>query len=321
MTAPIMTGEWPEFMNKMVNEVIKVGLDELAETADYKLFMEDKGSASLVTERVQSIEPMGLMGRWYENSDRPQVAIHPGYAHQITQREFGSEIRVTKKMEHFQQFDVVGEASRQMKMQPDWTLNVLWHNYLAVGDVATASQAVVNGIPIIQSDCPDGNPYFDTAHTFRSGGATYSNHTTGTTTPSEAALNTINVALRRWQNPRGLPLNAKIESALVPPDLDMTFQHTLNSRLDPLTANNRVNIASSLVSGGHKVLPYLESTTEWFLKTNITMNALPFYKWGWKPQVSQRGPETDSASNRAICLDMCVGDAAGLHGHGLYKVG
>ena len=318
MGAPITTSSWPEFMEKL-EDITKQGLDNLASTDEYKLYMDDLGKAKMVTERMQDIEPMGVMGRWYENTVRPQVRIHPGYAHLISQKEFASEVRVTKKMQRAQQFDVAAECARQMKMQPSWTKNVLYANYLALGDVATSSIPTVNGVPVIHTDCPDGNPMFDTAHTWRSGGATWANHTTGTTTISESALNTINVTVKRYKNSQGLYLDGSLKTLFIPPDLETIARWTLESKLDPLTANNRVNIANSFLPGGIKVLKYLESTTEWFLETNL--KGKPIMKHLWEPEVGRRGPETDTAGNYAIFIDYCVGDTAPIHAHGLYKVG
>lgn len=318
MTAPITASSWPEFMEKL-EKPTKLALDQLFKDAEFLEYMEDLGSASMVTERMQDIEPMGTMNRWYENTERPQVTIQPGYAHVISQKEFASEVRVTKKMERAKQYDVVADCVAQMQMQPTWTQNVLYANYLALGDVATASVPAVNGIPVIHTDCPDGNPMFDTAHTWRSGGATRSNHTTGTTTISEAALNTINVAIQRWKNNQNLYLDGRMEKLLIPVDLEQITRWTLESKLDPLTGNNRKNIASSFLPGGYKVLRYLESTTEWFVKTNL--KGRPILKYLWRPEVGRRGPEVDNASNRAIFIDYCVGDTAPIHADGLYKVG
>ncbi len=312
----IGTGQFPEFLEER-RESLQVAINTALEQVEYPLYTTDKGTAKLITERMQHMEPMQALARWYENTDRPRMTVKPGWAHLISQMQIGGEVVITKAMQRFQTWDVLNQGLTQMKRSSILALEYLFINYLTYGEDTTAP--VIDNIPVISHTCPDGLPLFSLTHSWRQGGAVLPNMSASLDAISDTAIFTINGRVRRWAHSNGDAIGAKLDSMLIPVELERLARIWLMTDRDPLTSNNAINTATYFLPGSYKVLNFLTSATEWFVKTDQT-DLLPMILWGWKLETSKRLPDTDSASNSAVCVDLSVAHAAPLMPLGIYKV-
>lgn len=116
----------------------------------------------------------------------------------------------------------------------------------------------------------DGQPLFSTAHV-RKGGGTYSNRLAAGVDLSEAAIDSINSAVRRNRNERGLIAPLMLDKLVVPPELASQAERITKSQLQPATANNAVNAVRSrgLLPGGWTDNPFLTDADAYFCTTTI----------------------------------------------------
>lgn len=312
----LQTGTFPKFLEDRKNATQR-GIDMAIKEAKYPAYMMDGGAATRMTERMEDMEGIGMLERWQENTNRPLKSPNLGYAQVISQMQFAAEVRITKQMRKFKRWDILNETLKQIKQRVPQTLDFLFVNYLAQGE--STSNPTQNGVPIINLFTGDGESLFDQAHTWRNGGATWSNHYTSSSDLTEAVIFEIHKLAARWKDHNYIPTDASLRSLIIPVELERDAIIVMKSLKDPTTANNAYNTAKDFLGGGYTVLKYLTSTTEWYAKTSE--EGLPTFKWGWKPEVETRNPDTDSASVQAISVDFSIGHSAPIHAHGMIKVG
>lgn len=116
----------------------------------------------------------------------------------------------------------------------------------------------------------DGQPLFSTAHV-RKGGGTYSNRLAAGVDLSEESITTINAAVRRNRNERGLISPLVLSKLVVPPELAAQAERITRSDKQPATANNAVNQLKTrgLLPDGWVENPFLTDADAYFCTTNI----------------------------------------------------
>lgn len=117
----------------------------------------------------------------------------------------------------------------------------------------------------------DGQPLFSTAHPFMgSGGGTYSNQLNPSADISEAALETIHIAISNWTDDRGLKINIMPKKIAIPPDLQPETERILNSIQRVGTANNDLNALKTMgwFPGGYVVNHWFTDTDAYFVLTD-----------------------------------------------------
>lgn len=312
----IQTGNFPKFLEDR-KEATQRGIDMAVKKNEYTNYMMDGGAATHMTHRMEDMEGIGMLERWQEGTTRPLRSPNLGYTQVISQMQFAAEVRITKQMRKFKRWDILNQTLKQIKERVPQTLDFLMVNYLAQGEAT--SNPTQNGAPIINLFTGDGESLFDQAHTWRNGGATWSNHYTSSSDLTEAVIFEVHKLAARWKDHNYIPTDVTLKSLCIPVELERDALIVLKSLKDPTTANNAINTATEFLGGGYKVLKYLTSTTEWYAKTSE--EGLPIYRWGWKPEVERRGPETDAASIAAISVDFSIGHTAPIHPFGMIKVG
>jgi len=114
----------------------------------------------------------------------------------------------------------------------------------------------------------DGIILGSASHPNKSGG-TYSNILSTAANLSEAAIEQATIDIKKWTDDRGLRINVKPQSLIIPVDLEFEADRLFNSRLRVGTSDNDKNSkVFGMFPKGVKVNNFLTSTTAWFIRTD-----------------------------------------------------
>lgn len=114
----------------------------------------------------------------------------------------------------------------------------------------------------------DGKVLGASDHPNKNGG-TYSNILSTAANLSEAAIEQAIIDIKKWTDDRGLRINVKPKSLIIPVDLEFEADRLFNSTLRSGTADNdKKSKAFGMFPGGVKVNNFLTSTTAWFIRTD-----------------------------------------------------
>ncbi len=129
----------------------------------------------------------------------------------------------------------------------------------------------------------DGKYLCSGSHPRADGGTAQVNASTSGITLTEANLNTGLLAMRSQLDDKGMPIMAKANILLVPPELEKDAQILTKSQLRPGTADNDYNYYEGIV----KVISWdwLTSSTAWFL-LDSNLHELNWF-WRVKPEFKQ----------------------------------
>lgn len=116
----------------------------------------------------------------------------------------------------------------------------------------------------------DGKELLATDHPNFAGG-TWQNELTTAADLSENALEQACIEIMKWENDRGLKIQVKPRSLILPPDLAFEGERILKSPYRVATANNDINAlyAMGKFPEGIKINQYLTDPDAWFIRTNI----------------------------------------------------
>ena len=115
----------------------------------------------------------------------------------------------------------------------------------------------------------DGKELCATDHPNVAGG-TWQNELTTAADLSEAALEQACIDIMKWADDRGLKIQVRPRSLIIPPDLVFEAERILMSPYRVGTANNDVNAIYNMgkFPEGIKVNQYLTDTDAWFIRTD-----------------------------------------------------
>jgi hypothetical protein len=115
----------------------------------------------------------------------------------------------------------------------------------------------------------DGIQLISTAHVNKSGG-TYSNRMATDADISEAAIDELRILVERWEDDRGLRINAKLKDLWLPPDIAGEAHRILMSNGQVNTAENNANyLKDAGIIKSINVSPYLPDIDAFFATTDI----------------------------------------------------
>lgn len=115
----------------------------------------------------------------------------------------------------------------------------------------------------------DGVVLCSTAHPLVNGGTISNRPTTGIDL-NETAIENAWVQMSRWTDSRGLLINARFKTLVIPPDYAFTAERLLSTVLRVGTSDNDINALKSMgvFPGGCTINPFLTDTNAWFIKTD-----------------------------------------------------
>lgn len=151
----------------------------------------------------------------------------------------------------------VRELSRAMAN----TKNISGANVLNNGFTAIASGGYGVG---------DGVPLYSTAHPMV-GAPAQSNTSSTNVDLNETSLESASIQIAKWTDDRGKLIAARVRKMIVPVDNQYVATRTLDTQLQPGTANNDVNAIRVMagVPEGFAVNHYITDPTSWYLVTDV----------------------------------------------------
>jgi len=176
----------------------------------------------------------------------------PGEMHEndfsITNKKFESTIGVSKDAIDDDQYGQIRIRVQQMAEAARRYYDELTFTVLAAGEATT------------YGSCYDGLEFFDTAHKEGSYYTT-SQSNLGSSALDEAALSAAKVAMRKFKDDRGKPMNIIGDILVVPPDLEFTAMKLLKSATSDASGNVNVHQGSFTLI----VSPWITDTDAWYL--------------------------------------------------------
>lgn len=293
MTSVITSGSFPKALRPGLKKIfnqeeakhILYHMDVYTKVDSDKQYEERLGLVGLGTGAVK---PEGMPVQY---SDMTQ-----GYVRRSTNVVIGLGMNVTMEMIEDNLYPEIFQKAKQLSFS-------MWQAKQILG------AAVFNSGYNSAVTYADGQPLFSTAHV-RKGGGTYSNRLAAGIDLSEAAIDSINSAVRRNRNERGLISPLMLEKLVVPPELASQAERITKSQLQPATANNAVNAVRSrgLLPQGWVDNPFLTDADAYFCTTSIPGDSGLVYQERM-PMKFDEDKDSDTFNAKYIAYERYVFDA------------
>lgn len=255
------------------------GLSYPASEADavWKKYMDVKSTEDAWVDDQEIVGP-GLMAEKQQGALMAVDSVIEGVAQRYTMKTFALRLLVAEEVVEDNKYEKAVNwtkiLSRAAAKTPDY-------------DCANLLNRAFNSSYV----GADGLSLCSTAHlTVR--GATYANSMSTAMSLSETAIEEVTLALRKLIGSDGLIQGYEPRGLVIPADLEWRARRILKSAQQNDTANNAINaIKDSGMFKGDSivVVPYISSTTNWFVKTNAD-NGLTWY-WRRKPRFRKSNDE------------------------------
>lgn len=143
-------------------------------------------------------------------------------------------------------------------------------------------------------------------------GGSFSNEMSTPATLSVTALETAYIGVGAYVDGRGLKMNARATELIIPLNLEWTAKEVLKSEKRPEAANHAINPAKGFVP--YRVMNWLTSTTNWWLKTDVPNSLIHF--WRRRPEFSNDNDfDTENAKYKVVFrFSSGWSDPRGLYG-------
>lgn len=241
---------WPgvkKFFGKTYNEkplVCEMVFDEYTSNKSYEEYVEETG--------------FGLAPIKTEGGSVSYDTDAQGYISRLTNVVYGLGAKITQEAIEDNQYEAVGKKkSAKLARSMRQTKENVYANILNRG--FNASYAGGDGKELLATDHPtlSGNQ---------------SNELAVSADLSEASLEDILTQIRQAKDSRGLRIQLKGQSLIVPPELEFEATRIISSVNQSGTANNDINAMRELgmLPKGVIVWDYLTDADAWFVKTDAS---------------------------------------------------
>jgi len=206
-----------------------------------------------------------------EGGDPVESMPQVGYAKKYATRQMGRSIVITRKASRLADKRIA--QWNKMLVNSAKQTKELWKANFYTFCLSGATVPTVNGAPIINPTCINGNTYFNAAHGFRGiTGVSNSNLSPATRSLTLANLQSAAQQVRAWKGPDGMPMQLDIKALWVGDNLIETAKVLLNTMAVPGNANNDNNPLRYVNNGvGINNIEHwsLMGTTDWMLQMDI----------------------------------------------------
>lgn len=264
MSSPITSGS---FAKALMPGVRKWWGDSYAEnTLIWPKMFETDTSTKAFEEDVQSTG-FGLMPQKPEGTALVYDTASQGFIQRYTHITYALGFVVTEEAIEDDQYMVIAKKrSRALGFSMRQTQETVAANVL--NRAFSSSYTYGDGKELIATDHPNFN------------GGTWSNELSPAADLSEAALEQLNIQIMNAQDDRGLQINLKARSLIVPPALAFEAHRILKSVNQNDTANNAINALRDmgLFPDGVIVNAHLTDTDAFFVRTNCPDGLMAFMR-------------------------------------------
>jgi phage major head subunit gpT-like protein len=251
---PMTTGSLAKLLYPGVNKFFQTKYNDHA-TQWTDLFDSFKASRNFVED--VALTGLGLMSQKSELAPISYDTMGQSYTTRYTMAVYALGFQISKELV---EDDLYGEVSEKKA-------SALARSARHTQEIIAAN--VYNRAFTSGYTGGDGSILLVSSHPNKNGG-TYSNVLSTAANLSEAAIEQACIDIKKYTDDRGLRINVKPKSLIIPVDLEFEADRLFNSKLRVGTADNdKTSKAFGMFPGGVKVNNFLTSTTAWFIRTDV----------------------------------------------------
>lgn len=254
----------------------------------WKMYLDEESTDKKYFDDVERVGP-ALWSETEEGADLDLGEFGQGIITRYEPKKMSKRLIIPEELEEDSQYPEIYAATEMLQ-----ETCVLTQDYDAVGvlnDMFSTANGRVGG---------DGKALCDSAHPIR-GGATVSNMLPTALSPSNTAMSTMLVLIDKLPNPSGYITGGyKAQKVVGPSNYRFRMKEIWKSDQKDDTANNAINALKGEMSGGYVPVPFMSSTTNWSMRTNVKRGAMFVFR---------RKPRYRTASNETNETKIFTGSA------------
>ena len=239
----------------------------------WKGYLDEISTDKKYFDDVERVGP-GLWAETDEGADRDLDDFGQGIITRYEAKKFSKRLIIPEELEEDSQYPEIYDATRML--QETCTLT---QDYDAVGvlnDATTTANGRVGG---------DGQAMCSASHPIR-GGSTVSNLLPTPLAPANTAMATMLVLIDKLANPSGFITGGyKAMKVVGPSNYRFRMKEIWKSEQKDDTTNNAINSLMGEGVGAYVPVPFMSSTTNWFMRTNVKRGAMFVFRR--KPRLRQ----------------------------------
>jgi phage major head subunit gpT-like protein len=236
-----------QFANVILPGVMATFVKEMQQTPDIVSQIFNVQTSERAYEKVVTASGLGLMKPKVEGGAGEFDRMNQEYLTTFTHQTYNKSVSISKELVQDQDLLTIATIIQEL------------------GESAARSRqyygATVFNNAFATTTYGDGQFLCDTDHPLGSDNSTTVSNN-GTTALSHSSLSAARIAMRKFTDPKGMPLGAMGDLLLVPPDLENTALEIVTSTQKSGTANNDANVLSNIRV---IVWDWLTDTNNWFL--------------------------------------------------------
>lgn len=200
-------------------------------------------------EREGELIGFGALQKIGEGQPIPSDNLLQGNAKTIYPEDFALQFQVSANMWDDDQKGHVKKAFQELSKAAAYTKELKFWDLLNSGFVTTVRVG------------SDGAALFS-AHTYPGGYGSFANYAASAGSLSMTTLQAARLSFGKMTNSRAIPIPMEPQILVIPPELEATAEKLIKSKYNPENANQQYNPFNGMQ---YLVVPYLTSTTAWFL--------------------------------------------------------
>lgn len=229
----------------------------------WKGYLEEKETDKKYFDDVELVDP-GLWSETDEGTDLDLDDFGEGIKTRYEPKKFSKRLIIPEELEEDAQYEEVYDATRKLR-----TTERVTEEYDAVGILNSAFDTNVTWGDNVAM-CVSNHPI--------RGGSTVSNIPTTPLSPSNTAVAAGLIIAEKMPGSNGFRMGVMVTKVVCPTNQKFRFREILKSEQKDDTNNNAINALKGDLSSTPVSVPFMSSTTNWFLKTDVKRGALFVYR-------------------------------------------
>jgi len=243
----------------------------------WKMYLDEETTDKKYFDDVERVGP-SLWSETEEGADLDLGEFGQGIITRYEAKKFSKQLIIPEELEEDSQYPEIYDGTRMLQ-----ETCVLTQDYDAVGvlnDMFITTNGRVGG---------DGKALCDSGHPIR-GGGTVSNILPTALSPSNTAMTVMLVMIDKLANPSGYITGGyKAKKVVGPSNYRFRMKEIWKSDQKDDTANNAINSLKGEGVGDYVPVPFMSSTTNWSMRTNVQRGAM--FVWRRKPRFRKSSNE------------------------------
>lgn len=248
----------------------------------WKKYLDERSTEKKYFDDVEMVDPT-LWSETEEGADIDLDDFGQGIVTQYTAKKFAKRLIIPDELMEDSQYPQIYDATRMLSRTCGLT-----QDYDAVGvinDAFTTANGRIGGD--LKAMCVSDHPI--------RGGSTVANVTSVPLAPSNTAVGTTLVLIDKMAGTNGfIHGNIKAQKIVGPSNYRFRFKEILKSGQKDDTANNAINSLKGEMSDEYVAVPFMSSTVDWFVKTNVERGAC--FVWRRKPRYKETSSNINETS-------------------------